>query len=488
MPAILNAHGEPYRLVERRERRAERLRQLRARYDAAQTGVENVRHWAAADALSADAANSAAVRETLRKRARYEYLNSAYVRGIVETLAVDLIGTGPKLQVSTGDPELNQKIEARWRVWARAIGLARKLRLMRRAKCVDGEAFSLLTSKRRAATPIELNVRPIEAERVTDQFGTQLAADRADGIRFDAEGEPIEYNVLRYHPGGNLGLFSAKGDTIPAGEMVHLFRDDRPEQHRGVPEITPALPLFALLRRLTLAELVGREQLAEITGVLETPQPELDGYDQLAAGTTDAEPSAYTIFDVFDLERGSILVLPELTKFHGVDSKGSAGEYSQVKREILAEAFSCVVMPFNVGAHDSSGFNFASGKLDRLTYNRIIRVEQSQWEIDCLFILLISWWREAQLVWRDDFGGLPGPVEWSITWHWDGAEDIDETKAASAQKMRLGNATTTYPIEYSRAGLDAETELKRQAELLGQEWEDYRIRLADKLLSTGQQA
>ena len=41
---------------------------LRARYDAAVTTTDNRRHWANADALSADAAASADVRRTLRNR------------------------------------------------------------------------------------------------------------------------------------------------------------------------------------------------------------------------------------------------------------------------------------------------------------------------------------------------------------------------------------------------------------------------------------
>ena len=32
---------------------------------------------------------------------------------------------------------------------------------------------------------------------------------------------------------------------MPAAAVIHAFRPDRPGQRRGVPEITPALPLFA---------------------------------------------------------------------------------------------------------------------------------------------------------------------------------------------------------------------------------------------------
>jgi hypothetical protein len=78
---------------------------VRARFDAAQTTPDNRRHWANADALAADAAASPEVRRTLRNRARYEVANNSYARGIVLTLANDVIGTGPRLQMLLGDGE-----------------------------------------------------------------------------------------------------------------------------------------------------------------------------------------------------------------------------------------------------------------------------------------------------------------------------------------------------------------------------------------------
>ena len=70
---------------------------IRAKFDAAQTTPDNRRHWANADLLSADAAASAEVRRILRSRARYEVANNCYAKGIVLTLANDVIGTGPRL-------------------------------------------------------------------------------------------------------------------------------------------------------------------------------------------------------------------------------------------------------------------------------------------------------------------------------------------------------------------------------------------------------
>jgi hypothetical protein len=67
---------------------------VRAKFDSAQTTADNRRHWANADGLSADAAANPEVRRTLRNRARYEVANNSYARGIVLTLANDVIGTG----------------------------------------------------------------------------------------------------------------------------------------------------------------------------------------------------------------------------------------------------------------------------------------------------------------------------------------------------------------------------------------------------------
>jgi hypothetical protein len=109
------------------------VRMLRARYDAAATTDDNRRHWANADGLSANAANSAEVRRILRNRARYEVANNSYARGIVLTLANDVIGTGPRLQMLTPDAEANRRIEQEFARWAKAVNLAEKLRTMQMA-------------------------------------------------------------------------------------------------------------------------------------------------------------------------------------------------------------------------------------------------------------------------------------------------------------------------------------------------------------------
>ena len=203
------------------------LRVVRARYDAATTNDDNRRHWAAADGLSANAANSPEVRRVLRNRSRYEAANNSYARGIVLTLAHDVVGTGPRLQMLTDDADANRRIEQEFSRWAKAIGLAERLRTMRAARATDGEAFAVLTSNPRLPSDIQLDLRLVEAEQVCTPDLDGRAAGGVDGIVFDGAGNPLEYHLLRRHPGEASGL-SREYDRVAAASVIHWYRCDRP--------------------------------------------------------------------------------------------------------------------------------------------------------------------------------------------------------------------------------------------------------------------
>ena len=85
---------------------------VKARFDAAQTNKVNYQHWAAADHLSADYEASPEVRRTLRKwSSQYDVSYNSYTKGLVQMLANDTIGTGPRLQMLSSDVDFNDQIE-----------------------------------------------------------------------------------------------------------------------------------------------------------------------------------------------------------------------------------------------------------------------------------------------------------------------------------------------------------------------------------------
>ncbi|HOA75575.1 MAG TPA: hypothetical protein PL151_14370 [Phycisphaerae bacterium] len=121
-------------------------------------------------------------------------------------------------------------------------------------------------------------------------------------------------------------------------------------------------------------------------------------------------------------------------------------------------------MPFNVAAGNSSGYNYASGRLDHQAFFKAIRIDQSYLADLVLDRVLKAWIDEAVLI----EGYLPQSLrsldaDFTHQWFWDGHEHVDPAKEASAQATRLSSHTTTLAAEYAKAGLDWESELRQRA-------------------------
>lgn len=432
----------------------QKLRALKARYDAAATTDENRRHWQHADDLSANAANSCEVRKILRMRCRYEIANNSYARGLVLTLANDVVGTGPRLQMLTTNTEANRKIEQEFSKWSKAVRLAEKLRTMRMARVADGESFAILTSNPEIPGEIKLDLKLVEAEQVTTPDLKTVRENEIDGIKLDEFGNPVEYHVLKDHPGGLFGALTLKFDRIPVRDMIHYFRIDRPGQARGIPDITPALPLFAQLRRYTLAVLTAAEIAALPGGILYTDAP------------ANGESEAVEPMDLISLERGMLMTMPGGWKMSQLQAQFPTTTYGEFKREILGEIGRALLLPVNILTGDSSRHNYASGRLDHQTYFKSIRVEQSHLEMVVMDRLLTAWLTEARHI--PDL--LPDEIDFSESllrcWMWDGTSHVDPLKEANAQAVRLASFTTTLADEYARMGLDWETQLRQRAKEL----------------------
>ena len=391
---------------------------VQARFDAAQTTRDNHRHWAAADHLSADMEASPEVRRTLRMRSRYEISNNSYAKGLVQMLANDTIGTGPRLQMLTSDESFNDEVETSFMRWAEAVHLPSKLRTMRMARCQDGEAFAILATNPKIRHPVKLDLTLVEADRISGELRLLEDERSVDGVYFDQWGNPVSYRVLKYHPGDVRYMPGDEAVLVPAEYMIHIFRQDRPGLHRGVPELTAALPLFAQLRRYNLAVLSAAEAAADFAAILYTDAP--------PNGETDeVEP-----MDSIPLERNMMLTVPAGWKMGQLDPKQPASNHSEFVKIILSEIARCAV------------------------------VDRSFWESEVLNRIFEVWFREYLLTTMQPF--MPE----RHTWFWDGFPHVDPGKEASAQEKRLANHTTTLAAECAKDGRDYMSVLHQRAKEL----------------------
>lgn len=446
---------------------------MRARYDSAQTTDDNRRHWANADDLSANAANSPAVRLVLRKRSRYETANNSYAKGMTATLANHTVGTGPRIQIT--DRRLS-KATRRWLQdeftdWMNEIGMGEKLRTMRKDKCQSGEGFAGLVTNYNLDHPVKLDLRTIECDRVADPNLATVADPRnIDGVMLDAYNNPTEYRVLRYHPGDLLVVNTSDYETVDQSRMCHWFTSDRSGQYRGIPEFTPALPLFAQLRRFTLAVIAAAEAAAAAAGVLQTDAP--------AGEEDDVEP-----MDTIEFESRMMITLPKGWEMKQVDAKQPTTTYAEFKREILKEIARCIQMPYNIAAGDSSDYNFASGKLDCGIYITAIWIDQDLCEKTTCNKTYREFYKEARLIpdyFPDELRAF-GPRPPRNQWHWDAVDLNDGVKRATERDIAVKGGWGNLKRIAAEDGLDFDEELEQQADALGVSVPDLKAKLFEHL-------
>lgn len=469
--APLNSNGPA-----ERPSRPKRTHDIEARYDAAQTTPSLENHWAMADGLSADESHSPVVRKTLRERSRHECGNNATACGIIRTLGNDVVGNGPRVQCLLSNAEHNRLIQADWIDWCKKTRFAKRLRMMRQTKSKDGEVFALLTYNPKLKCLVKLDFKPIECDQITNPYWTGYETDEVDGIKFDEYGNPTEYCMLRYHPGSNIPGAQYDLDWIPAHSMIHLFLLERPGQHRGVPEMTSSLSLFAMVRNFSVATLDAARFAATPVGVVYSENP-----------VDEDDDESFTPMSSFAIPQGALTAIGNNNKLAQLKPEHPTTTHNEYTSNLITTAARPISMSRNIATGDSSGYNFSSARLDRSLYYKAVGIDQADLEVECVDVVFDAWWEEYRHL-DETQDKLPREVleleSVPHESHWDQPVDTDPQGTAAARKINLETGMTSFQTEYAAIGLDAETELRKQAQILNLPYEVYISRVTDQLFAS----
>jgi lambda family phage portal protein len=424
-----------------------------AGYDVSNTNRTNSEYYSSATNLSGDQAANQSTRTVLRNRARYEYRNNSYFKAMNDGRAEDVVGRGPRLQINMlEDENLATAMENTWLGWSRAINLPMKLKMAEMEVGSAGEVFIVVYNNPMVKHPIKLDIMLVEAERVTTPTSKSAieTPTYVDGITYDTAGNPISYDIMTDHPGNGFFVDGSGDDfrTFPASSVYHWFDMERPSMHRGVPAITSGLQLFGFLRRYTQSVVLASETAADNAYMLQN------------SGTADAdEVDIAEAFDEVPISMGTATVVPYGYEAIQMKPEQPTNTFKEFKRELVVEVGRSMRLPANVSLGDSSGYNYASGRLDKQEYHKTITDRQNQMGIRVLDgIFFDHWLVEASL--------LPSLFRLSLQrasvirataaneWYWDGFEHVDPVKEANAQDTRLNNGMTTYKDQYGKEGKD----------------------------------
>jgi len=430
---------------------------ITARFDNAFTTDDNKRNWWASDFYSAKAANSFAVRRTLRMRSRYEVSNNPYLFGICNSNADDLIGAGPTLQVQTTNAAYNREVETAWAEWCAEVELAEKIRTCKLAKTVDGEGFLVLKTVSDLEHPVKLYPCDLEADQVTTPMPQNMAELWVDGlILHPVTGRPKFYTVLKYHPGDFWfpTLNPLEVDRVQARHVIHWFPKFRPGQVRGIPVFASSLDLFAELRAFRKAVLSNAQTAAALTALLKQDK------DIGAPANTDDDDAEYQPFSRVPIDRGMMTMLPPGVDMASFDPKQPATTYEMFQEKCLGEAVRPLNYPLNLALGTSQKFNFSSAKLDHINYRSGLAVERNECSAVVVNKVFAAWFEEAVLSGAvRAFNGLKLPPH---EWHWPGFEPLDPVVDAQADHERLSNGTLTWREFWARRGYDWRDVMQQQ--------------------------
>ncbi|MDS9467343.1 phage portal protein [Paracoccus sp. MBLB3053] len=234
-----------------------RARAVTAHYDAAGVG----RRTSSMKAARTDA--DAAARQRLRMAwyARDMVRNTPFAARAQSVICGGIVGDGILPKVVLDSPELNDTarklvrdrglklIEAHFDTCAidrqgrqNLYGLQR---LVANTVVDAGECLVRVYRSHPDPKALQLQLDVLEPDFLDEsKFGLLGNGNEIrDGIEYDAAGHRVAYWLFTQHPGGDWSPGRRPGisERIPAGEILHVFRQDRPGQMRGVTWFAPVM-------------------------------------------------------------------------------------------------------------------------------------------------------------------------------------------------------------------------------------------------------
>lgn len=244
-------------------------------YDGASKRRRSMRDWRAAGSD----ADSALLDDlgTLRDRSSDLIRNNPLAGGAISTKNTSVIGSGLWMKSAVNREYLGlseeqaeafeSQVEFEFSVLSKNIGIAGQSfadlqSTAYRSHLEKGDVLAVLTNSDRKNHPYQLAVQLIESERLCNKDFARDSKNHRAGIIRSNKGMPTKYQILTVHPGSDrlrkrewieLDAFNENGHP----NVLHLFKELRPGQTRGVPDLAPVIEPLKQLGKYTEAELMA---------------------------------------------------------------------------------------------------------------------------------------------------------------------------------------------------------------------------------------
>lgn len=264
------------------------------------------------------------------------------------------------------------------------------------------EAGEVLLRRRwrrsRDSLPLPFQVQILEPDFLdtTKDGALQNGGWIVQGVEFSAIGNPVAYWLYPEHPGDRMVGRGFQSDRVPAQDIAHCYRMDRPGQVRGVPWLAPVIIASRDFSEYEDAQLLRQKIASAFVGIEVMP---LDASD-----SSELTPLPRA------LEPGTLM---QGTPGHEVkfSNPPSVDGYEEFARISLRKIAAGLQVPYEGLTGDLSNVNFSSGRMGWLEFQRSIEAWQWHTLIPGLCEPVMRWFLEAASV-----AGVRGAEGARIEW------------------------------------------------------------------------
>ncbi|MDZ4056710.1 MAG: phage portal protein [Polynucleobacter sp.] len=419
----------------------QQLQEIRA-YEGAKKGRRTA-GWHVTGASANSEINPAL--PTLRNRSRDLKRNNPYARRGIHVLVRSMVGSGVKPKF---EDKAHGQIFKEWSKQCDADGLNDLdglISLAEEARRTDGEVLIRFRPRRLSddmVVPLKLQL--LEADFLDSSKNESYANGSyvIAGVQFNAIGEREGYWLFREHPGETSIAFrrmSLESYFVPASEVIHYFKRERPSQVRGVPDLAVALMRLRDLDDYEDAELV-RKKLESCFSVFIT-QPQ---------GTSSplGAPDPGTGRKVDKVGPGLVTRLNtgEGVEFAQPSQNNGYGEYIKI---ILRAVAAALGITYEDLTGDLNAVNYSSLKAGRNQFNRMIDADQWLTMVPGLLAPIMNRWVAMAAI-----AGLK--VRPAVDWTMPKRDSADPLKDVLAEKEEIRGAMRSLSESIRSRGHDPE--------------------------------
>ena len=403
----------------RRQRARMQMEALR-RYEGASRGRRTENRMTSG--TSADSASASALK-LLRDRSRDLVRNNPFAAKAVQVIVSNTVGTGIVAQAQAQrSRRRSQQITDLWLSWALdpqqcdyngRLDFYGFQALAMRTIVESGEVLIRRRTNTGQRVPLQLQIMEPDFIDTSRDVSLDNGALIRQGIEYDGAGRRVAYWLYDEHPGeSHLRATNFTSSRVPASEIIHCFRQNRPHESRGIPWAAPVMLTLRDLDDYSSAQILKQKISACFAGFVvdtEAADAGLDG-------------------EIFDkLEPGALELLPPGKDIRFANPP-TVGDFDKVARNLLLQVASGFGVTYESLTGDLNETSFSSGRMGWLEFHR--NIEQWRWQMLVPQLLNPVW------AWFINAGSIAGLRSEGIVAHWTPPrrELIDPSKEILAVK------------------------------------------------------